>query len=100
MIHSQKKGGIMLIFWSLIVVTIVGILPKKSWSALRIRWMLDYIGCRKRVVAWHRAQLRELDPKFRSQYDENNFLDAQKRAEAKGISDSDPRYPNRISESY
>jgi len=42
-------------------MAIVVILPQGSWITWRIRWMLDYTGCKKKVVAWHYAQLKKLE---------------------------------------
>jgi len=79
----------MLLFWSLIVVTIVGILPQGSWITWRIRWMLDYTGCKERVVAWHFAQLEKLDSNFRLQRAEFKLVAARK-----GMDPRDPKYPD------
>ncbi|MDP1707375.1 MAG: hypothetical protein Q8L30_02375 [bacterium] len=57
------------------------------------RYFSFYEKCEKRVAAWHRAELRKLDPMFQLTEEVLGYADAQIEAERKGIKPFAPDYP-------
>ena len=48
-------------FFARFVVWADGLFPAHWKFTWRLRAMFNYFDCRKKVIAWHRAELEELD---------------------------------------
>ncbi len=53
-----------------------------------------YFKAQDEVIAWHRAELERLDYRFRTKMGQDRLMTARKEANARGISPTDPRYPD------
>ena len=56
--------------------------------------IIDYIGCRQKVIAWHQAELERLDPMFRLQQNSLRLIAAREKARAEGVDPMDVNYPS------
>lgn len=81
-------------FFARCVVYLGGLLPRHSQFSAKPRRLFDYCGCIEKVVAWHRAELKRLDPEFSAQQAASMYAAALEKAEEAGMSPLDPRYPN------
>jgi hypothetical protein len=53
-----------------------------------------YYSLQKKVVAWHKSELEELDASYASVQDSLRLVNARRKAVADGISPLDPKYPS------
>ena len=83
-----------MLFLAQCIVIIVRIFPKNWKFSWRLRWLLYYNECEKRVIAWHKAELEKLDSGFRLQQAEFKLVAARTKAHREGIEPEDPRYPD------
>ena len=75
----------------------LGLLPVRGrfsrlWRYLRV--VLGYYDGKDKLVAWHQAELEKLDPMSKLQQDGLRLVAAQEKAEAEGVSPTDPKYPS------
>ncbi len=80
-----------MLFFSRCVVVLV---PAKGKISKYFRTLFGYWDCREEVVAWHRTELRRLDPEFRSLQIALRLSAAYDEAEQEGISPLSLEYPD------
>ena len=51
-----------MLFWSQIVVTVVGLVPNDWKIAIPIRGFFNYAGCAREVIHWHEDEAKRLTP--------------------------------------
>ena len=87
----------MLLFFARFVVWMDTFLPRQSRLSLKVsryfRSMFDYYDCKKRVIAWHRAELERMDADYCIQQASLRLIVAREKAQAEGIGPLDSRYP-------
>lgn len=83
-----------MLFFARCVVYVLGLLPEQWRISRELQLVLGYDNCKKRVVAWHRAELEKLDSDFAFQQAGVRLTLARVKAAAAGISPLDPRYPD------
>jgi|SRR3989344_5655173 len=77
--QSEEK----IMFFARFVLWLGDLLPEGKLRG-RLFQIVDYIGCRQKVIAWHRAELERLDPMFRLQqslYPSNNVAEGLRKME-------------------
>ena len=81
-------------FFARFVVWADGFFPAHWKFTWRLRAMFNYFDCRKKVIAWHRAELEELDFNYALQQAGFRLVAARDKALTEGIGPLDQAYPS------
>jgi hypothetical protein len=79
-----------------VLILLFAVLPKPNRGSKIIHqtgYVSFYYGLQKKVVAWHQAELKKLDPVYEIQQASIQLVAARKKAYRNGVSPMDPKYP-------